>query len=179
VDAERVRTILRKLPHVEETVQWEGALVFWVGDKAIGGKMFAIARIEPFGKAVLSFSAGPERYHELLEREGVIPAPYMARNHWVAMEHWDALDARELAARLADAHALTYAKLPRRTREVLGLPAAERRKLIEERRNTLAAARDSEKGRSRIALPTRPQSEDSRPTSTASGGARLVRSITR
>ena len=141
MDAERVRAIIKKLPHVEETVQWGEALVFWVGDKAIGGKMFAVARMEPIGKGVLSFSAGPEGYAELLENDGVIPAPYMARIHWVALEHWNALDARELSARLAQAHALTYAKLPKRTQEALQLPAAGLRKLIEERRDKLAAQR--------------------------------------
>ena len=41
MDAERVREYLLQLPHVVETMQWGANLVFWVGDKAIGGKMFA------------------------------------------------------------------------------------------------------------------------------------------
>jgi hypothetical protein len=89
----------------------------------------------------MSFSAGPERYAELVEQEGLIPAPYSAHHYWVALEHWNALEARELAARLADAHALTYAKLPKRTRNVLALPSAERRRVIDERRKALAAAK--------------------------------------
>ncbi len=46
-------------------MQWGANLVFWVGDKAIGGKMFALANLDEDGKAVLSFHAGPERYAEL------------------------------------------------------------------------------------------------------------------
>ncbi len=141
MDAERVRTIARKLPHVEETVQWGETLVFWVGDKAVGGKMFALVSLDNDGGPVMSFSAGVERYSELLENDSMIPAPYMARIYWVALARWTALGDRELAALLADAHALTYAKLSRRTKDVLALPAAERRKLVREHRRVLAAAK--------------------------------------
>jgi predicted DNA-binding protein (MmcQ/YjbR family) len=141
MDAERVRAIVRKFAHVEETVQWGESLVFWVGDKAIGGRMFAVVRMEGQGKVVMSFSAGPERYAELIENEGLIPAPYSAHNYWVALERWDALEARDLAQLLADAHALTLAKLSKRTRAVLAMPAPERRRLVAERRRLVAERR--------------------------------------
>src|SRR5277367_1461523 len=111
MDAERVREFLRKLPLVEETMQWGDNLVFWVGDKAVGGKMFAVVPLDA-GGPVMSFSAGPERFHELVENDGVIPAPYMARIHWVAMERWGAIPARELENLLRDARDRTYEKLP-------------------------------------------------------------------
>src|SRR5271154_184099 len=89
VDAERLRGFLLRLPHVVETMQWGANLVFWVGDKAIGGKMFALMNLdEPQAgrKAhpVLSYVAGPARYAELLEIDGLVPAPYFARACWVA-----------------------------------------------------------------------------------------------
>jgi predicted DNA-binding protein (MmcQ/YjbR family) len=68
MDAERAREYLLQLPHVVETMQWGANLVFWVGDKTIGGKMFAVLNLEEAQKAVVSFAAGPERYAELLER---------------------------------------------------------------------------------------------------------------
>ena len=139
MDVERLREVLVKLPHVEETVQWGDNLVFWAGDKAIGGKMFALADLEGGGKGVLSFHVGPERYNELLEHEGVIPAPYMARIFWVCLERWDALPQRELEALLVRAYERVFAGLPKRTKDVLAMPAAQRRKLIAERRKTLAA----------------------------------------
>src|ERR1039458_6483814 len=96
MDAEKVREALLKLPHVEETMQWGANLVFWVGDKAIGGKMFALVNLDEGGKGVISFHVGQERYTELLENDGVIPAPYMARIFWVALTRWDAIPGREL-----------------------------------------------------------------------------------
>jgi predicted DNA-binding protein (MmcQ/YjbR family) len=136
MDAERVREFLLKLPLVEETAQWGNNLVFWVGDKAVGGKMFALVNLDA-DRQVMSFSAGPERYHELLENEGVVPAPYMARIYWVAVERWHALPARELQELLRAARDLTYEKLPKRTKEVLALPPAELRSLVAERKKLL------------------------------------------
>ena len=61
------------------------ALVF-----KIGGKIFAILALEP-AKIWLSFKCDPEQFAELVERPGIIQAPYFARNQWVALETEDAL----------------------------------------------------------------------------------------
>jgi predicted DNA-binding protein (MmcQ/YjbR family) len=119
MDVERLREFLLKLPHVAETVQWGNNLVFWVGDKTIGGKMFALADLDGGEKGVLSFAAGPELFVELVEKEGILPAPYLARAYWVALESWDALRSSELEDLLKHAHSLVYAKLSKRTREGL------------------------------------------------------------
>jgi predicted DNA-binding protein (MmcQ/YjbR family) len=139
MDVERARKFLLSLPHAVETMQWGDNLVYWVGDKAIGGKMFALIDLgEGLSKGVAMYSAGPERYAELLEREGLLPAPYMARIHWLAVERWSALRNPEWEDELRGAHAITFAKLPKRTREVLALPAKQQEKLIAERRKLLA-----------------------------------------
>ena len=140
MDAESVREYLLQLPDVVETMQWGANLVFWVGDKAIGGKMFALVNLEPDGHGVISFAAGAERYAELVEQDGVFPAPYMARIYWVALERWDAMRAPELRELLRNARDLVEAKLPRRTKDALAMPPAERKKLISARRKVLAAA---------------------------------------
>ena len=134
MDAESLREHLLGLPDVVETMQWGANLVFWVGDKAIGGKMFAILNLDNDQKGVLSFAAGPERYAELLENDGVIPAPYLARAHWVAMQHWRAFTTAELKELLDSARCLVYDRLPRKTKAVLALPPATQRKLVKEQR---------------------------------------------
>jgi predicted DNA-binding protein (MmcQ/YjbR family) len=120
MDAEKLREFLLKLPHAVETMQWGANLVFWVGDKAIGGKMFALANLDEDSKGVLSFLAGAERYNDLLENEGVVPAPYMARIYWVSLERWSALPERELKDLLVRAHELVFAKLPKMDKRRLG-----------------------------------------------------------
>jgi len=139
MDAERARAFLLTLPHVAETRQWGDNLVFWVGDKAIGGKMFALINLDrSVGQGVISYSAGPERYAELVEREYMVPAPYMARIFWIAAENWTAHRNTEWEEELRAAHEITYNKLPPRTKAVLAMPTRERTKLIAERRKILA-----------------------------------------
>jgi predicted DNA-binding protein (MmcQ/YjbR family) len=139
MDAERLREYLLRLPYVVETMQWGANLVFWVGDKAIGGKMFAVLNLDDGQKAVLSFAAGPERYAELLEIEGVFPAPYLARAHWVALKHWGVFRSSELEDLLEHGRRLIYDKLPRKTREVLAMPPSGQQKLLKEKKKLLAA----------------------------------------
>lgn len=138
MDSESARAFLLRLPYVEETLQWGNNVVFWVGDKAIGGKMFAVLNLDADSNGVISFAAGAGSAAELLEVDGIFPAPYLARAHWVAMERWSALRTSELEARLRAARDIIEAKLPKRTRDVLAMPPAERRKLIAARKKELA-----------------------------------------
>ena len=119
---DRTRQFLLALPHVEETLQWN-AVVFWVADKAVGGKMFAVlpAEPEPEGKGsqVLSFAVPHEAFDDLLELEGVCPAPYLARAHWVSLESWAAMPERALHTHLLRAHDRIAAALPRKTQRLL------------------------------------------------------------
>jgi len=133
IDAERIRAYILTLPHAVETMQWGDNLVFWVGDKAIGGKMFALVNLDGDGRAVISYVAGPERYSELLEVDGIIPAPYMARIYWVAIERWDVFRLAEWERELSAAHTLTFNKLPPKTRAALALPPAQQKRLIADR----------------------------------------------
>jgi predicted DNA-binding protein (MmcQ/YjbR family) len=138
MDNERIREICMALPHVTETLNWGHHLVYFVGDKAIGGKMFAMTDLDGTGTGVLWFHCGAERFHELLETEGIIVSPYLARAFWVTVERWDVFRAREFEDELKRAHALIYEKLPKRTKTVLAMPEKERAKLIRDRKRVLA-----------------------------------------
>ncbi len=138
MDNERIREICMALPHVTETVNWGHHLVYFVGDKGIGGKMFAMTDLDDTGTGVLWFHCGAERFHELLETEGIIASPYLARAHWVTIERWDVLRPRQIEDELRRAHALIYEKLPKRTKTMLDLPPKERAKAIRERKNKMA-----------------------------------------
>jgi predicted DNA-binding protein (MmcQ/YjbR family) len=86
----------------------------------IGGKMFAVAGLDAKYPTKLSFKCTPEKFAELVEMEGIIPAPYVARYHWVALEDLDALPARELKSLLKNAYQLVHDKLPKKARMELG-----------------------------------------------------------
>ena len=138
MNAERAREFLLGLPHVVETQQW-GGILFWLGDKAIGGKMFVMLNPEAGEGFPVSYPVGQERFNYMLELEGLRPAPYMARIFWVAAERWDAFRDREWQEQFTLAHEMTFAKLPPRTKAVLGMTKAEQKKIVAERRKVLAA----------------------------------------
>lgn len=139
MDNERIREICLKLPYAAETLNWGHHLVYWVGDREIGGKMFALTDLDGTGTGVLWFHCGAERFHELLEVEGILPSPHLARAHWVTLERWDVLRPREIEDELRRAHTLIYDKLPKRAKAVLALPEDKRDKVIRERKKALAS----------------------------------------
>jgi len=145
MNVELARAFLLKLPHVVETMQWGDNLVFWVGDKAIGGKMFILISLDAGGKGIISFSAGHEHFAELVEIDGLFPAPYFARIGWVAAERWSALRPKEWEQELRAAYDLTLAGLPPKVLKLLALPPDELQALVVSQREILKAKKDAAK----------------------------------
>jgi len=110
---EWVRKLCKALPHTTEEVLWGNDLVF-----KVGGKMYAVTPVDP-APLCLSFKVTEEEFAELCEREGVIPAPYSARYHWVALEREDAIPAGELKRLLKQSYELVRAKLPKKKQALL------------------------------------------------------------
>ena len=108
-----LREICLSFAGATEQIQWGSDLLF-----KIGGKMFAVTPLEP-APVCLSFKASPENFAELTERPNIIPAPYLARAQWVALETRDALPAEELARLLRDSYEMVFAKLPKKACEAL------------------------------------------------------------
>jgi predicted DNA-binding protein (MmcQ/YjbR family) len=108
-----IRRYCLSLPHATEQVQWGNDLLF-----KIGGKMFAIAPLEP-AAVVLSFKCTPDNFAELTERLGIRPAAYLARNYWISLETADALPPPETKQLLRESYDLVFAKLPKKARTQL------------------------------------------------------------
>lgn len=113
MDADWLREACLAFPHATEQIQWGSVLVF-----KVGGKMFAVTRLEP-APVFLSFKASPENFAELTERQNIIPAPYLARAQWVGLQTKDALPSHELAGLLHESYGLVFAKLPKKLRDGL------------------------------------------------------------
>lgn len=137
-----VRATLLKLPRAVETMQWGSNLVFWTMDKAVGGKMFALIDLDAVDRPVLAFAAGPERAPQLLEHDGIRPAPYLARAHWVACDHWQALTIPQLLLELKAAYDYVGSRMPTRVQRLYDMPAAQYRALVRESRASAAKSGD-------------------------------------
>jgi predicted DNA-binding protein (MmcQ/YjbR family) len=108
-----IRDLCLSFPHTTEQIQWGDDLVF-----KVAGKIHAITVLNP-ARIWLCFKVSPEKFAELTERPGVIPAPYLARAKWIALETKDALSPDELRLLLRESYDMVVAKLPKKTREAL------------------------------------------------------------
>jgi predicted DNA-binding protein (MmcQ/YjbR family) len=113
MDIDWLRQYCLSIPHTTETIQWGSDLVF-----KVAGKMYAVLALEP-GDHWLSFKCTPEDFARLVEQIGIIPAPYLARAHWVSLETEDALSRAEIKRLLRQARGIVLAKLPKKTQAAL------------------------------------------------------------
>jgi predicted DNA-binding protein (MmcQ/YjbR family) len=113
MDIDWIRDLCLSFPHTTEQIQWGDDLVF-----KVAGKIHAVTVLKP-ARIWLCFKVSPEKFAELTERPGIIPAPYLARAMWVALETRDALPPDELAPLLRESYDMVLAKLPKKIREAL------------------------------------------------------------
>jgi predicted DNA-binding protein (MmcQ/YjbR family) len=145
MDVDWLRELCLSFAGTTEQIQWGCDLVF-----KVGGKMFAVTPLEP-APVCLSFKASPENFAELTERQNIIPAPYMARAQWVALQTRDALTRDELSRLLRESYELVFAKLPRKTQEMIsgartGAARAENKKMQRKKALKKKAAKEKRAG---------------------------------
>lgn len=113
LDADSLRAHVGGWPGVTEDVKWGADRVF-----SVGGKMFCVLDEGDSGR--LSFKVEDARFLEFTDRPGILPAPYMARAHWICVTTSDALAPDELRALLRRSYELVFAKLTKTLQRQLG-----------------------------------------------------------
>ena len=108
-----IRGVCLAFPAATEQVQWGNDLVF-----KVESKMFAVTCLEP-AAVWLSFKVTPEQFAELTEQPGIIPAPYLARAKWIALEPDCALSRADVKTLLRGSYDLIVAGLPKKLRQNL------------------------------------------------------------
>lgn len=114
MNTEQLQKFCLSLPHVTEDVKWGKDLCF-----SVGGKMFCVTGLEPDGGFSFSFKCTPEKFAELTEINGIVPAPYVARYHWVLIEDAAALPGTELKNLIKSSYQMVFDRLPKKTRDSL------------------------------------------------------------
>ena len=112
MNVDGIRKFCFSFPQAKEKLQWGENLCF-----KVRGKIFAILNLGSVPQSVC-FKCDPERFGELLEIEGVVPAPYLGRYKWVLVERLDVLRDKELEEMLKESYRMVVAKLPRSKRIV-------------------------------------------------------------
>ena len=83
----------------------------------IGKKMYCVTGIK--GDVTISFKATTEEFAELTERDGILPAPYVAKYHWVMVQNVKSLRPKEWKLYIKKSYDLVVEKLPKKVRESL------------------------------------------------------------
>jgi predicted DNA-binding protein (MmcQ/YjbR family) len=112
-------------PGVTRDTKWGVDMVF-----SVGGKMFAVMPSDGSEGGRLSFKVDDDRFLALTDQPGIIPAPYLARAHWISVTEPQRFATAELEAFILDAYALIRAKLTKKLQAELGplptLPAGKK-----------------------------------------------------
>ena len=114
MNIEQLRETCLSFPNATEDIKWGNDLCF-----SVGGKMFCAVALDKAG-AHVSFKCTPEKFAELVERDGIIPAPYVARYHWVMVKKVDVLSDDELEDLITKSFFMVFQKLPQKVRKGLG-----------------------------------------------------------
>jgi predicted DNA-binding protein (MmcQ/YjbR family) len=105
----------RRLKHTAEDVKWGSVLAF-----SIGGKMYCCLSLdEKFG---VSFKCSPGNFLALTDLPGIIPAPYLAKYHWVKITTPRALPKKELLRLIAESQRIVQNGLPRKIKQTITQP---------------------------------------------------------
>ena len=112
MDIEGLQSYCKKLQGVTESIKWDNDLCF-----SIGGKMFCVTSVDVESGA--SVKVKDELFREMTQREGIIPAPYLARYKWVYVLDFNWLTDNEWESFIRDSYELIKEKLPKKIQENL------------------------------------------------------------
>ena len=113
MNIEQLRNFCLALPGATEDVKWGSDLCF-----CVGAKMFCVTGADSIAGG-LSLKCTPEKFDELIEREGIDPAAYVGRYKWVNIADMDAVTPAELKALIEGSYQLVFDKLPPKIKKTL------------------------------------------------------------
>jgi len=113
VNIEQLRKFCLSFPGATEDIKWGADLCFCVGKK-----MFCVTGADSISDG-LSLKCTPEKFDELIEREGIDPAAYVGRYKWVHIADLDAVSATELKALIRGSYRQVFDKLPPKLKKTI------------------------------------------------------------
>ena len=106
MNIEIIRNICNGLPSVTEDIKWGNDLCFM-----ISAKMFCVA---PMSKPLnVSLKVTDEEFGELINRPGIIAAPYVARYKWILVEDVNVFNHQQWEHYITQSYNLVKSKLRR------------------------------------------------------------------
>ncbi len=100
------------LPGATRDVKWGADVVY-----SVGGKMFVVTGSETTER--MSFKVDRDRFLELSDQPGMMPAPYLARASWIAVTEPQRFARAELEALIRHSYELVRAGLTKKAQAAL------------------------------------------------------------
>ena len=114
MNIEELRDFCKKFPGVKEDIKWEHDLCFCVGKKNFCVTGFT-------SPLKISLKVRDEEFDELIEMNGIVPAPYVARYKCILIEDIHVLGKKKLEHYIRQSYELVKAKLPKKVLKAEGL----------------------------------------------------------
>jgi predicted DNA-binding protein (MmcQ/YjbR family) len=110
-DVEWIQELCLSFPNVTEDMPWGDDLCF-----KVRGKIFTVMSLSDGRFPRITFKCSPEAFDELIEVEGICPAPYVGRYKWVMLSNSNVLPANELEGLIRRSYELVAANAPKRAK---------------------------------------------------------------
>ena len=110
MNIEQLRKFCLSFPGATEDIKWGADLCF-----CVGAKMFCVTGADSVSG--MSIKCTPEKFDELIERQGIDPAAYVGRYKWVHISDLNAVSPKELRELIAESYRLVFDKLPPKIRK--------------------------------------------------------------
>jgi predicted DNA-binding protein (MmcQ/YjbR family) len=115
MDAHELESLCGAWPGVTRSIKWEDDLVF-----SVAGKMFVVTALRGPHKHRISFKVEADRFLELTDQPGMMPAPYMARAFWISVTEPERFSRAQLEAFVRRSYELVRAGLSKKLQARLG-----------------------------------------------------------
>lgn len=106
MNIEQLRKYCLSFPGATADIKWGADLCF-----CVGAKMFCVTGADSIAGG-LSLKCTPDKFAELIEREGIDPAAYVGRYKWVRIADLNAVTPDELKDLIAKSYEMVFDKLP-------------------------------------------------------------------
>lgn len=113
MNIEVLRKFCLSMPGSTEDIKWGADLCF-----CVGAKMFCVTGADSSADGV-SLKCTPERFNELIEREGIEPAAYVGRYKWIHIHDLNAVTPIELKDLINASYQLVFDKLPPKVKKTI------------------------------------------------------------
>jgi predicted DNA-binding protein (MmcQ/YjbR family) len=109
MDAKQLESFCGAWPGVASDIKWEDDLVF-----SVAGKMFVVTALRGPHKGRTSFKVDSDRFLELTDQPGMMPAPYMARAFWISITEPERFEPAQIEAFVRRSYELVRAGLSKK-----------------------------------------------------------------